>query len=168
MSSQPKGVFTEGILGGTQTIVPGQILQVSPSVALVGGRFTYVPYAPGSNGLSPLGPYYVALVANLWGRMPGVLPNPASYSSSTVTYAATPYQIGDRLFLYCPLPGDELNLLIADGPGTGNAHNAGELEMIQNGTGKLIPQTGSLVAPFELLESLSALTADTLGWCLYH
>jgi hypothetical protein len=71
------------------------------------------------------------------------------------------------LFLYTPYPGDELNLLIADGPGTGSAHNAGELEMVQNGTGKLIPQTGSLLAPFVLLETLAALTTDTLGWCQY-
>ena len=167
VSADPLGHFTEGVLGGTLNVQPGQILQLQTATALVGGRFTYVPYQPGSNGVAPLGPYFVALVANLWGRMPSVQPNPPGYSSSTISYPPTFYTPGDRLFLYTPYPGDELNLLIADGPGTGSAHNAGELEMVQNGTGKLIPQTGSLLAPFVLLETLAALTTDTLGWCQY-
>jgi hypothetical protein len=167
VNSEPKGKFSEGQYEGNLTCVPGQILQADYS-NLVGNEPSYKLYIPGSNGAKPIGPYFVALVANLWGRMPTVLPNPASYSSSTVSYPGTAYNPGDRIFTYCPLNGDELNLLIADGPGTGNSYTAGTQFMAQNGTGKLITATGSPASdPFTLLENLSALTADTLGWFIY-
>lgn len=78
------------------------------------------------------------------------------------------YVTGTRGFLYCPVAGEELNMIIADVAGTGDTHTAGEDLMIQTVTGLLIAATGEEIVPFNLLSAItSALTADTLYPVMY-
>lgn len=85
--------------------------------------------------------------------------------------ATTAFVSGTRGELYCPLPGDILNVLVADLSGTSSAselYTIGELFCPQDATGKLIPQnlaTNPVRKPWASLEStalVNAYTADTL------
>ena len=149
VSANPRGVFTEGYVGAGITPKPGQIMQIDPTVALKGGRHTWKLYTGGANGNRPKGPLAV------------MLPDPDQGKIATQAYAA-----GDRCFLYCPLPGEELNLLMKFGD-VSDTHAAGEILIVENTTGKVIATAGTpQSAPFVLLESLT-LTADTLVWTMF-
>lgn len=148
VTAEPRGSFQEGYVASGQTPKPGTVMQVDPTVALKGGRFTYKVYDRAADGDRPLGTHWILLHDYLQGK--------------TVSDA---YAAGDRCFLYAPQRGDELNVLLADVSGTADAHAAGEELMVDDGTGKLVATTGT---PQEnvavLLEAVAAPTADTLGW----
>lgn len=145
VSPDPRGRFLEGVIKTGETPKPGTIMQRDFSVPLVGGRATYKIWAPGTDG-EKAGPMYVLLTDELQGKV------------ETDAYAA-----GDRCFLYCPLPGDELNVLLKDVSGTADDHSAGELLIVDTGTGKAIATTGSPeLEPFQLLEDVTDPTADQL------
>lgn len=130
---------------------PGTIVQIDPTVALKGGRHTFKVYQPGADGESPLGPYFVLLNDYLQGKL------------ATDAYAA-----GARCYVYTPLAGDEVNLLVANLAGTGDDHAAGEKLMVDTGTGKMIATTGTPESePAVLLEAITDPTADTLAWCMW-
>lgn len=154
LSVPPKGVFTEGFINTGETPKPGTIMQKDPTQTVVGGRFVFKAYNRDADGDHPAGAFWVLLPDHLQGK------------TATDAYAA-----GDRCFLYAPLPGEELNLLIEDvtaGTGTGATadHAAGEILMVNDGSGKLIATTGSPETEVAmLLEALADLTSDTLGWC---
>ena len=124
VSTEPMGRMEEGILGAGLTVFPGMVVQRDYSVALSdgtnlttgkkSGRWTYKLYAPGADGGKPPGGYWVVLPDQLQGRL------------STTAYTA-----GERLFLYAPLMGDELNLLLIDISGTGDTHTIGEVLIAQ-------------------------------------
>lgn len=78
------------------------------------------------------------------------------------------YEDGKRGFIYIPLPGDELNMLVADLSGTGATSDfaIGDLLIPQDGTGKLIDATVSGTAsytarPFQVLETYNDMAGDT-------
>lgn len=152
VSSEPRGKFMEGIIGASITPTPGTIMQLDISESLQGGRHVWELYNRDADGNMPAGPLIVLLEDRLQGRI---------YS--------TAYAAGERAFGYVPEPGDELNLLLSDVAGTGDAHTKGELLMVDDGTGELIATTGT---PEEevamLLETLSAPTADTHAWCMWQ
>lgn len=151
VSSEPRGKFVEGVIASGITPKPGTIMQIDASVALVGGRHTWGLYSRDADGNRPKGPYIVLLEDKNRGR----------------TYADA-YAAGDRAFGYIPEAGDELNLLLSDVSGTGDAHTKGEILMVDSGTGEMIATTGSPESePALLLETLSALTEDTHGWCIW-
>lgn len=151
VSTEPRGVFMEGIVGAGLSPVPGQLMEVDPTVAIVQGRHTYKYSTPGADGGRPQGALYIVRNVDLLGKSFGI------------AYAA-----GDRLFLYCPAAGEEVNVLLADIAGTADSHNAGEVLIIKNATGKLIATTGTPVCqPFKLLENIVQPAADSLAWCLY-
>lgn len=151
VTSDPEGLFDEGVIATAQTPKPGTIMQKDPTVALSGGRHTFKIYDRAADGDRPAGALWVLLADNLQGKGP------------TDAYAA-----GDRARFYCPKPGDELNLLMADVSGTGDDHTKGELMMVDDGTGKLIATTGSpQSAPFQLLETVTDPVADQLVWVSY-
>lgn len=151
VSSEPKGRFVEGIVATSLTPKPGTIMQIDASVALVGGRHTWGLYSRDADGNMPKGPYIVLIEDFGQGR---------DYS--------TAYAAGERCFGYIPEPGDELNLLLSDVSGTADAHTKGEILMVDSGTGEMIATTGSPESePALLLETLSALTEDTLAWCIW-
>jgi hypothetical protein len=149
--ANPRGLFREGTLKTGQTVKPGTVVQVDPSVAMVGGRFTYEIFNRAADGATPKGAIWVVIEDSLQGH--------------TVTDA---YAAGDRLFLYSPAAGEELNMLLLDVSGTADDHSVGEQLIIDEDTGKLIATTGSpAVTPFTLMEAVTDPVADTLVWVEY-
>lgn len=78
------------------------------------------------------------------------------------------YVSGTRGRIYCPIMGEELNMLIADVAGTGDTHAVLEMLRVQTATGLLIASASSPESePFQLLTALTAPTANTLAPCIY-
>lgn len=153
VSANPKGTFMEGIVGAGLTVYPGQVVQPDLAVALVGGRHTYTHYNADADGGRPKGPYYIVLENYLMGKL------------MTESYGA-----GERLFLYCPQQGDELNLLFGDVAGTGATSDIaiGDMLIPNDTDGKWLVSTGSPeTEPAQALEAFSDLTADQLVWCAW-
>ncbi len=151
VSANPQGKFTEGYIAAAQTPSPGTILEIDPTIALKGGRHTYKLYNQSADGDQPLGAFWVLLPDWLQGRL-----------------ATTAYAAGERCFLYSPIAGEELNLLLKDIAGTSatSDHAAGEKLTVDTSTGLLIATTGTPETECAvLLETLNDLTADTLAWC---
>jgi hypothetical protein len=144
-----RGKTDEGYIGTGNTPKPGTILQIDPSVALKGGRPTYILYNADADGGRPKGPFFVLEEDALFGK--------------TVSDA---YAAGDRCYVYTPLPGEEINLLVANIAGTGDDHTAGEMLIVDDTTGLMIATTGSPETEVAmLLETITDPTADTLAWC---
>ena len=75
----------------------------------------------------------------------------------------TAYTSGTQCFLYCPIPGDELNVLLENQSGTADAFAIGDLLRVEDGTGKLLATSGTPESePFVVMETLAAITADSL------
>lgn len=149
VSAEPKGRFAEGIINSGETPKPGTIMQKLPTQATQGNRFVYGAYNRDADGNRPAGAIWVLLPSHLSGKGP------------TDAYAA-----GDRCFLYCPLPGDELNLLHMNVAGTGDDVAKGDLLIVVDGTGKLIVTTGSPENEVAMaLEARTDPTADGLIHC---
>lgn len=144
----PKGVMMEGYIATGQTPKPGTIMQKDVSVALRGGRHTYTAYNRDADGDRPAGAFWVLLEDRF-----------NAYRDETSAYAA-----GDRCFLYCPLPGEELNLLLQNVAGTATIA-AGTKLMVDDGTGTLIATTGAPETEVALLlEAMTDIAADQLAW----
>lgn len=147
VSSDPRGVEIEGIISGTPK--PGTVMQMQAGTALVGTRFTWEVYAPGTDGQRRI----IAIL--LPDRLQGGL-------------STTAYVTGTRGFLYIPQAGEEFNMLVADIAGTADDHAIGDLFIIKSGVGKLIANTGSPESiPFQCLEAAVDPVADALLWCRY-
>lgn len=144
--NQERGVRLEGTISGTPK--PGTCMEIV-ATALVNGRPTYRVYQPGTDGEQRL----VVVLDK----------NPFNGQLATDAYAD-----GDHGFLYCPLPGEELNMLVADVSGTGDDHAIGDVMMIDSGTGLLIITTGSPeMESFVLLEAATDPTAAALMLAMY-
>ena len=151
VSAEPKGRYMEGYIASGETPKPGTVLQIQAATALRGGRHTFEIYNADADGGMPKGPLYVLLPDDLRG-----IP------------VTTAYAAGDRCFLYTPVAGDELNMLLLDVSGTGDDHTKGEMLIIDDTTGKLIATTGTPESePFQLLETVTDPVADTLAWVVY-
>ena len=141
-----KGIQLEGTISGTPS--PGTCMEIV-ATALVNGRPTFRVYQPGTNGEQR--PVIV------------MLPDPHNGQLTTTAYAT-----GDHGFFYCPVAGQELNMLVKDVAGTADDHAIGDVMMIESGSGKLIVTTGSPERePFILLEAATDPTADALMRCFY-
>lgn len=143
VSSEPRGVFKEGIISGTP--LPGTIMEVDPTVtAPVSGRWQYRVFQPGTTGLRRT--QYVLLPDRLQGKL-----------------ATDAYSTGTRGFLYLPAMGEDLNLLIKGGV----TPTFGMTLIVENGSGKLIATTGSPQSePYLALEAFTN-ASDALAWCVY-
>lgn len=148
ISLEPRGVFHEGYVSGTPK--PGTVMQIQAGTAMDGtGRFTWEAFNADADGNQRL------IAVLLEDRLQGKL-------------ATEAYATGDRCRLYCPLPGEELNMLVADVSGTADDHTVGEILMVDDGTGKLIATTGSPESePFICLEASTDPTADALLHCMF-
>jgi len=147
VSSEPRGVFMEGIISGTPK--PGTCMQISAGVEMIGGRFTWVAYNPDLDGDRRL------VCVLLEDRLQGGL-------------ATTAYTSGSQGYLYCPAAGEILNMLLADVGGTGDDFAIGDQLMIDDSTGLLIDVTGSMESePFTCVETVTDPTADHLTACMY-
>jgi hypothetical protein len=148
----PRGLFVEGWVGAGVTLKPGMVAEIDPTVAVKGGRHTYKLYTAGADGNKPKGPLYVVRENNLIGK--GVNDS---------------YLAGDRVFLYVPIQGEELNMLVKFlGGAPDPTIAAGSMMMVNNANGKLIVTAGTPQStPFRLLEAATAPTADVLTWCVF-
>jgi hypothetical protein len=135
----PRGVFLEGYVHGTPK--PGTIMSIR-NVAPKGGRLTWQPFTRSANGNRGL----VAVLTE--DHLQGKTANDA-------------YANGDRCFLYVPLPGEEVNVLVsAAGTGTGDAVAIGTYLIVVNTTGLLVETTGTPQAePFVAAEAVDDVTA---------
>ncbi len=151
VSANPKGKFTEGKVAAGQTFYPGMIVQPDFTVALSSGRHTFKIYDRAADGDQPQGAFWVVT-----GRLEQSLGLPVS----------TAIAAGSHTEFYSPFAGEELNLLLLNIAGTGDDHAAGEILMVDDGTGKLIATTGSPETEVAVLkETVTDPTADTLSWC---
>ena len=147
VSANARGRRSECVISGTPK--PGTVMQIDAAVEPVGGRFTYEVYAPGTDGDQRV--IAVLLANSLFGGI-----------------ATTAYADGDRGYLYFPMAGDELNMILEDVAGTGDTHAIGDVLIVDTGTGTLIDTTGTPEAePFICLETMTAGTADVLAWCQF-
>lgn len=147
LTAAPAGRFLEGYISGTPK--PGTLMQVKAGVEMIGGRHTWEVFSGSADGERTL----IAILREnqLMGR--------------TITDA---YANGDRGYLYCPIPGDELQVLLANISGTGDHFAIADKLIHDSGTGKFIATTGSPESePFIVMETLAALTADTLCHVMY-
>lgn len=152
VSSMPRGVFLEGTIAAGETPKPGTVVQIQDSAGMdASGNFTYEIYNADADGGRPKGPIFILLPDDLQGRL------------ATEAYAA-----GEHCFVYCPIAGEEYNMLIQNLSGTADDHAFGEMLIIDDSTGLLIATTGSPeTEPFKLLEAITDPTADTLALVMY-
>ena len=152
VSAEPNGRFLEGIVFGTPK--PGTCMLLKAATEPVNGRHTWEVYS--SPRLSDAHGDQ-RLVAVL---LPDVLQGKL-YSDAYVT--------GSRCFLYCPIPGEELNMLVKDiDTGTSDTFAIAELLMIERGTGKLLKATGTVESePFMCLETYADPTSTQTDFVLH-
>lgn len=148
LTPEPRGRFITGIISGTPK--PGTVMQLAAATEPVNGNYTYEVYNQAADGNRPQGAIYVLLEDDLQGKTD-----------------ADAYVSGTLGKLYCPLPGDELRMLLANIAGTGDTFAIGDKLIVDDGTGKLVATTGTPESePFTVKETAStALTADTLVHC---
>lgn len=147
VTSNPKGMFLEGIISGTSK--PGTQMQIKAAAAMVGGRPTWEPFnraADGDRGL-------VAIL----------LPDHLQGKTELDAYVD-----GTRCFLYCPIAGEEMNVLKLDIAGTGDDLAIGDYLVTDDGTGKFVKTSGTPQSePFICLETVVDPVADVLVWAMY-
>ena len=132
VTPEPKGRFSEGTISGTP--MPGTCMEIVPSTAAVGERFSF---RARSSTDGTQGPIIILLEDALQGKT-----------------RLDAYASGDRGFLYYPANGEEFNMAIRDQPGTGTANlqNIGDLLVVDGASGMLQAAGSALSAPFTLLE----------------
>lgn len=148
ITADPKGLFLEGLVSGTPK--PGTLMEPS-AFFTSGGRHTYRVYQPGTDG------YKQAVIVLLEDDLQGKL----------ITDA---YVDGTRGRFYCPVMGEELNMLFGDVAGTADDWTAGAYATADSGTGKLVAAAGSdadHMKPFQILVSVVDPAADFLAPCMY-
>jgi hypothetical protein len=153
VSGDPKGHFIEGIIEGTPK--PGTAMMVKAATEPdAGGRLTYVVWNGAQDGERD--EVLILVNDNLQGKL--------------ITDA---YATGERGFLYAPVRGDEVKVLLANitgtGSGTDDAFAIGDKLIIDDGTGKFIKTTGSPeMEPFKVIETVTTLLgADSLALCRF-
>lgn len=143
----PRGHYEWGYVTGTPK--PGTILQIDGTVARSNGKNTWVVYNRDADGNRPAGPFAVLVEDLHFGRD-----------------ADTAITSGDFCKMYIPLPGDELNLLFGNASGTADDVAVGGLLIVDDGTGKVVPTTGSPETEIAVaLEAIVDPTADQLLHC---
>ena len=148
VSNDPRGRYMEGTINGA--LKPGTCVQLDVSEGLnANGRPQFEAYNTSADGEQRL--VAVLVPDDLRGKR-----------------AVDAYVDGEQCKVYFPLPGDELNMLLADVAGTADDHAFGEILMVDDGTGKLIATTGTPESePFQLLEAVTDPTADQLVHCIF-
>lgn len=140
----PKGVFLEGLIGDTSK--PGTIMQKKATTAPVGGRFTYIAAAPGTDGKRVQ--CAVLMADTLQGKGP-----------------TDAYVSGTRCQMYVPVPGEDMNVRCGEVAGTGNTYAIGDRLIIDAEDGILVPETGSPQDTiFEVNEVVTQSAGSVLVW----
>jgi hypothetical protein len=144
---RPKGVFLEGYISSTPK--PGTVMQVKAATEPVNNRFTWEAFNQAADGT-------LALIAVLLEK---------EHEGKTYDDA---YADGDWGYLYCPVAGEQLNMLVANVSGTADTFAIGDRMMVDDTTGKLVADSSGASVPFIILETeATALTADEHKRCMY-
>lgn len=145
--NDPKGRQETIIVSGTP--LPGTHMEIVPATnPNAGGLYTYraCTRADGTKG-----PIAILLEDDEQGK--------------TATDA---YVTGKPGKIYWPLPGDFVNVLLRDQPGTGTAgiNDVGDLLSVDGATGYLIPVGSLTSAPWQLMEDITEdVSAAQLALC---
>lgn len=146
-----RGIPVEGIINAGETPKPGTVYQIDATQAMQGGRHVWKQFTRDADGDRPKGPLIVLTEDILQGK------------TTTDAYGA-----GDRAFGFIPFAGCELNLLFKNVAGTADDVVAGDLFIVDTGTGKVIVTTGTVESePAMALEALTDPTADALVWSIW-
>jgi len=143
---RPKGVFLEGFITGTPK--PGTVMMITSATEPINGRWNWSVYDVSADGVASI--IAVLLEKEHMGK---------TYDDA--------YASGDWGYLYCPIAGEKLNMLVANVEGTGDSFAIGAVMMVDDGTGKLIADSSGSSKPFVILETTAALTADAHVGCMY-
>lgn len=163
ITEDPRGRFKEGVIDGTPK--PGTIMQLLAGTAVdANGHHTWGVYDRDADGDNPAGPLAVLLE-----KPEGAAPFTIDSNRVRTNDGGAAYVAGDLAPLYCPLPGDELNVLWAtSGTGTGDSLTVGQIGMPEDGTGLIIDTTGVECEPVIAMEALSdTVAAGTLTWVMF-
>jgi len=146
VSADPQGKFLEGIIDGTPK--PGQAVSVKAATEPVGGAFTWEPWALGD------GAYGITAIL-LPDHMQGKL-------------ATDAYVDADRCFIYAPIAGELMNILLENQSGTADSFAIGDLLSPKSTNGKFIANTSDEKPAFTCMQTKAALTADDLCLAMYN
>lgn len=155
----PSGVFREGIVKTGESHYPGMICQEDRSVAEVEGCATFKLADIDADGTRPKGGLFICCVESL-GELAEKGIDPAV---TTNAFAA-----GERALYYSPRAGEQFNLVYKNVTGTADDVAAGDMLIVDDGTGKLIVTTGTPeTEPFKAMTALVDPTEDAALWCEY-
>lgn len=143
LSPDPRGRFVEGYLYTGNTPKPGTCLQLQGTAHATGKPYLQVA-TPGADGAN----CEQMILLNDYNQSKGV----------DDAFAA-----GDWVQCYIPVSGEELRIRFGNAAGTADDVAIGGLVIVDTGTGKYIPTTGSPEQePFVALEAITDPTADQL------
>jgi hypothetical protein len=147
LNPNSQGLRTEGTI--TDTSKPGTLMEKVPATAAVGGRFSWRARSSTEGAHAQ-----IAVLTENW--VQGKI-----YSDA--------YAANERCFIYYPKAGDDLNLILLDIAGTGDAAIAiGDLFGVTT-SGKLKRNNSFGACPFESNETVAAgLADDYLLWVTYR
>jgi len=157
VSSPTRGVYEDIHVVGTPK--PGTLMEIEPTTAPIGGRFSYAAYGTTTydNG---------DFVENDGDRKVIAVLLEKDQEGDTYDDA---YADDDLGRIYFPAPGEQLNMRVENQGGTGDSFAIGDELMADNGTGKLLAcDTDAEAHPFTVLEVVAALTADACVWCRFN
>lgn len=148
VNADNRGYWDEGIV--TDTSKPGTHMEIVPATNPTGGRFSYRARSAANGAKGP-----IVLLLNDWEQ--GIV-------ATTATVANTG---GHKL--YWPLPGDDLNCLVAESSGTGTSgENAIGDRLAVNTSGLLMAGGALATQPYWLLDRTGLETyASALKWVKY-
>ena len=147
LSAAPAGRFLEGILSGA--CYPGTAMEVVPATEPAqGGKHTW----RASQATSGHRRLIAILLEN---EMVGKTPEDQIAS-------------GQKIRMYCPIPGDELFVLVsASGTGTGDSKAIGDM-LMRSSAGTFITESSPESEPFMVMETISdVVAAGTLVHVMY-
>lgn len=146
VTGDPKGVRLSGIIGDTSK--PGTCMQLNTGQTVdKPGGFTWIAAAPGTDGKGVL--HCILLEDRTQGKL-----NTDAFVSGTL------------INMYCPLPGEDMNVIIGETAGTGNSFNIGDRLIINATAGYYIPETGSpQQTSWLVMEKVTQVAASYLTWC---
>lgn len=145
VDGDPHGNFNEGYISGTPK--PGTHLEIVPATAPVGGRFTWRARTAANGSKGPI----VVLVNDF-------------EQGHVATDAVVSGTGGHKM--YWPLPGDDLNCLVAESTGTGTSgENAIGDRLAVNTSGMLMAGGSLATQPYYLLDRTGLESyATSLRW----
>lgn len=159
LSVEPKGTFIECTVVGTPK--PGTVMELKTGVAEVGGRFSFEPAG------------FTAAVGVTQGMAADGNRTPIAVLDIDKLQGKTKddaYVTGTRGFLYYPVAGEYLNMILENITGTAADQDfiIGTKLIVDDGTGKLLISAGTPESePFICLEAVTDLAADYLCFVQY-